>query len=46
MNDHRSAVKKRGQILHHRHFHQSNHSVNDMRVKVSEKFTAALEVLH
>ena len=33
----RSAIKKGGQSLLHRHFHQSDHSVDDMRVKILEK---------
>ena len=33
MNGHRSAIKKGGQSLH-RHFHQPNHSVDDMRVQI------------
>ena len=37
MNGHRSAIKKRGQSLLHRHFHQPNHSVDDMRVQILEK---------
>ena len=46
MNDHRSAIKKGGQSLLDRHFQQPNHSVDDMRVQILEKFTTALEVLH
>ena len=37
MNGHRSADKKRGQSLLHRHFHQPDHSVDDMRVQIIEK---------
>ena len=37
MNGHRSAIKKRGQRLLHRHFHQRDHSVDDMRVQNLEK---------
>ena len=37
MNGHRSAIKKGAQSLLHRHFHQPNHSVDDMRVQVLEK---------
>ena len=37
MNGHRPAIKKRGQSLLHRHFHQPNHSVDDMRVQILEK---------
>ena len=37
MNGHRSAIKKAGQSLLHRHFHQPNHSVDDMRVQILEK---------
>ena len=33
MNDHRSAIKKGGQGLFHRRFHQPDHSVDDMRVQ-------------
>ena len=33
MIGHRSAIKKVGQSLLHRHFHQPDHSVNDMRVQ-------------
>ena len=36
MNGHRSAIKKGGQSLLHRHFHQPNHSVDDMRVQILE----------
>ena len=34
MNGHRSAIKKGGL---HRHFHQPNHFVDDMRVQILEK---------
>ena len=37
MNGHRSAIKKGGQSLLHRHFHQPDHSVDDMRVQILEK---------
>ena len=39
MNGHRSAVKKEGQrqSLLHRCFHQSDHSVDDMRVQILKK---------
>ena len=38
MNGHRSAIKKGGQSLLHRHFHQpADHSVDDMRVQIFEK---------
>ena len=37
MNGHRSAIKKGGQSLLHRHFHQPDHSVDDMRVEILEK---------
>ena len=37
MNGHRSAIKKGGESLLHRHFHQPNHSVDDMRVQILEK---------
>ena len=37
MNGHRSAIKKGGQSLLYRHFHQPNHSVDDMRVQILEK---------
>ena len=30
MKGHRSAIKKGGQSLFHRHFHQPDHSVDDM----------------
>ena len=36
INGHRSAIKKGGQSLLHRHFHQPDHSVNDMRVQILE----------
>ena len=32
-----SAIKKGGQSLLHRHFHQPDHSVDDMRVQILEK---------
>ena len=37
MNGHRSTIKKGGQSLLHRHFHQPDHSVDDMRVPILEK---------
>ena len=37
MNGHRSAIKKGGQRLLYRHFHQPDHSVDDMRVQIIEK---------
>ena len=37
MNGDRSAIKKGGQSLLHKHFHQPAHSVDDMRVKILEK---------
>ena len=37
MNGHRSAIKKGGQSLLHRHFHQPDHSVDDLRVQILEK---------
>ena len=37
MNGHRSAIKKGGQSLLHRHFHQPDHPVDDMRVQILEK---------
>ena len=37
MNGHRSAIIKGGQSLLHRHFHQPDHSVDDMRVQILEK---------
>ena len=37
MNGHRSAIKKGGQSLLHRHFHQPDHFVDDMRVQILEK---------
>ena len=37
MNGHRSAIKKGGESLLHRHFQQPNHSVDDMRVQILEK---------
>ena len=33
-NGHRSAIKKRGQSLLRRNFHQPDHSVDDMRVQI------------
>ena len=37
INSQRSAIKKGGQSLLHRHVHQPDHSVDDMRVKILEK---------
>ena len=37
MNGHRSAIKKGGQSLLHRHVHQPDHSVINMRVQIFEK---------
>ena len=37
MNGHRSAIKKGGQSLLHRHFHQPDHPVDYMRVQILEK---------
>ena len=37
MNGHRSAIKNGGQGLLHRHFHQPDQSVDDMRVQIIEK---------
>ena len=37
MNGHKSAVKKGGQSLLYRHFHQPDHSVDDMGVQILEK---------
>ena len=37
MNNHRSAIKKGGQSLLHRHFHQPDYSVDDKRVQILEK---------
>ena len=36
-NGHRSAISKGRQSLLHRHFHQPDHSVDDMRVEILEK---------
>ena len=50
MNGHRSAIKKGGQSLLHRHFHQPDHSVDDMRIKSLKKrkslkkFTTVLKI--
>ena len=43
MNGHRSAIRKGGQSLLHRHFHQPDHSVDNMRVQVLEKIYHSLE---
>ena len=45
MNGHRSAVKKEGQrqSLLHRYFHQSDHSVDDMRVQILKKVYHSFE---
>ena len=37
LDGHRSAIKKEGQSLLHRRFHQPDHSVDDMRVQILEK---------
>ena len=37
MNGHRSVIRKGGQSLLHRHFHQPDHSEDDMRVQILEK---------
>ena len=37
MNGHRLAIRNRGQSLLHRHFHEPDHSVDDMRVQIYEK---------
>ena len=37
MNGHRSAIRKGGQRLLHTHFHQPDHSVDDMRVQILQK---------
>ena len=37
MNGHRSEIKKGGQSLLHRNFHQPDHSVDDMRVQILKK---------
>ena len=37
INGHRSAIKKEGPSLLHRHFHQLDHSVDDMGVQILEK---------
>ena len=37
MTGHRSAIEKGGQSLLHRHFHQSDHFVDDMRVQILEQ---------
>ena len=37
MNGHRSAIKKGGQSLLHRHSHQTDQSVDDTRVQILEK---------
>ena len=37
MNGHRLAIKKGGQSLLHRHFHQSDHCVDDMRMQIFDK---------
>ena len=44
MNGHRSAIKKEGQqSLLHRHFHQPDHSVDDMRVQILQKVNHSSE---
>ena len=44
MNGHRSAIKKGGQSLLHRHIHQPDHSVDDMRVQSFNRFTTVLKM--
>ena len=43
MNGHRSAIRKGGQSLLHRHFHQCDHSVDGMRVQILEKLSHSSE---
>ena len=43
INGHTSAIKKGGQSLLQRHFHQLDHSVHDMRVQILEKIYNSLE---
>ena len=43
MNGHRSDIKKGGQSLLHRHFHQPDHFVDDMRVQILEKVYCSSE---
>ena len=38
MNGHRSAIKKEGQSLLRTHFYQPDHSADDMRAQIREKF--------
>ena len=44
MHGHRSAIKKGGQSLLHRHFHQPDHSVDDMRLQSLNRFTTVLKM--
>ena len=37
INGHIVSIQNKGQNLLHRHFHQPNHSVDDMRVQILEK---------
>ena len=41
INRHRASVQNKGQSLLHRHFHQPNHSVDDMRVQILEKINCS-----
>ena len=43
MNGHRSAIKKGGQSFLHRHFHQPDHCVDDMRAQILEKIYHSYE---
>ena len=43
INGHRASVQNKGQSLLHRHFHQPNHSVDDMRVQILEKINCSLD---
>ena len=43
MNGHILAIKNGGQSLLHRHFHQPDHSVDNMRVQILEKIYNSLE---
>ena len=42
INGHRASIQNKGQSLLHRHFHQPNHSVDDMRVQILEKINGSL----
>ena len=37
ISGHKASIQNKGQSLLHRHFHQPNHSVDDMRVHILEK---------